>query len=107
MCNDMMNEEVNSELETGSRTDMSKRKKKPSRWSYERHLVKCPHCDRNVLDHMTECPFCHEEITAYAYKPLAEGSLKTVKIVATAVLIIIAVVLLYPLLSDRLGKLFG
>ena len=32
-----------------------------SRW--EKHLVKCPHCKKDVLDHMTQCPFCHGELT--------------------------------------------
>ena len=26
--------------------------------SVQRHLVKCPHCGRDVLDHLTVCSFC-------------------------------------------------
>jgi hypothetical protein len=33
--------------------------------SVQRHLVKCPHCGRDVLDHMSVCPVCEG-----ALKPL-------------------------------------
>lgn len=28
----------------------------------QRHLVPCPHCQKDVLDHMTACPFCKGEL---------------------------------------------
>ena len=30
---------------------------------YEKHLLPCPHCGKDVLDHMRECPFCHGRLT--------------------------------------------
>ncbi len=37
--------------------------------SYRRHLVACPECGKDVLDHMRECPFCHAKLT-----PLTGGA---------------------------------
>ncbi len=37
--------------------------------SYRRHLVACPGCGKDVLDHMQECPFCHAKLT-----PLTGGA---------------------------------
>lgn len=29
---------------------------------YEKHLLPCPHCGKDVLDHMRECPFCKGQL---------------------------------------------
>jgi len=37
--------------------------------AYRRYLVVCPHCGKDVLDHMQECPFCHGKLD-----PLTRGA---------------------------------
>lgn len=31
--------------------------------SYKKHLVPCPTCQKDVLDHMEVCPFCKAQIS--------------------------------------------
>ena len=94
---------VNTAVADATGDDMAEKPRKISRWSYERHIVKCPLCGRDVLDHMTECPFCKQEITVSGYKPMSEGTIKTVKIVALIAGIIIAAVIILPILIERFG----
>ncbi len=35
--------------------------------STKKHIVSCPACGKDVLDHMTECPFCHGSLTPKGY----------------------------------------
>lgn len=50
---------------------MSKKVDNKSKYkkSIQRHVVTCPHCGRDVLDHMTQCPFCKGELTPKYYTP--------------------------------------
>ena len=65
---------------------------KKSMTNLEKHLVKCPSCGKDVLDHMTECPFCHAELTPSNYTTLDPEKQKKIKRILTIVLMIIAVV---------------
>ncbi len=56
----------------------------------KKHIVLCPHCQREVLDHMTECPFCHGELTPLGYRGRNEKTFKIVRAVSYAVLFAIA-----------------
>ena len=77
--------------------------KKQSRWSYERHIVQCPVCGKDILDHMTTCPFCKTEITIGGVKPISEDSVQKVKLIALIVGIIIALIIIVPILMNRFG----
>ncbi|MBO5045281.1 MAG: hypothetical protein J6C93_00245 [Clostridia bacterium] len=46
-----------------------------------RHVVTCPHCGKDVLDHMTECPFCKGELTPVGYKPVDERLIKKIRLI--------------------------
>lgn len=35
--------------------------------STKKHIVSCPACGKDVLDHMTECPFCHAALRPKGY----------------------------------------
>jgi len=39
----------------------------------EKHIVSCPHCGKDVLDHMKECPFCKGELKPTCYDPRPTG----------------------------------
>ncbi len=57
----------------------------------ERHIVSCPHCGKEVLDHMTECPFCHGQLTPLGYGGRDEKKFKIARIVTYSVLFAIAI----------------
>ena len=57
----------------------------------QRHIVVCPHCDREVLDHMTQCPFCKGKLTPRGYTPIMdETTQRRVKRITTIGLSVIA-----------------
>lgn len=60
----------------------------------ERHTVVCPHCGRPVLDHMTECPYCKEELPKTGYRPLSDEKLKKIRIVTYTIGGVVAVALI-------------
>ena len=35
--------------------------------NYERHLVPCPHCGKDILDHFTKCPHCGGDVDPLGY----------------------------------------
>ncbi|NMA59849.1 MAG: hypothetical protein GX959_04580 [Clostridiales bacterium] len=61
--------------------------------SYKKHLVNCPHCGKEILDHMDKCPFCEGEIKG-TYREINPKTLKKIKIVLWAVLGAVAVTLI-------------
>lgn len=54
------------------------------------HLVPCPQCGKDVLDHMTECPFCHASIKPTAYSPMDPAQIKKIRRTLTIIGMIIA-----------------
>ncbi|WP_128425040.1 hypothetical protein [Gudongella oleilytica] len=60
---------------------------------FEKHLVKCPHCGRDVLDHMKECPFCKGELEGSGYNGIDPESRKRIRKVLTVVFISAAVLI--------------
>lgn len=77
--------------------------KKPGRWGYERHIVQCPECGADMLDHMTECPKCGAEVNFGGLKPISPETLRRVRIVALVVGIIIALIIVVPILIKKFG----
>ena len=78
--------------------------KKPSGWSYERHIVQCPVCGKDILDHMNVCPFCKTEIEIGGMKPISEATIKRVRIIALIVGVIIAIAIIVPILLGKFGS---
>ena len=64
----------------------------------EKHMMLCPHCNRAVLDHLTECPHCGGELTPRGYRPMDEETMKKVKKVTFIVGLVIAVVVILLLM---------
>lgn len=60
----------------------------------KKHTVTCPHCGKEILDHMTECPHCKEKVSPKRYQPLSDEKIKKIRIITYPVVIIIAVVVL-------------
>lgn len=79
------------------------KRKKQSRWGYEAHIVQCPVCGKDILDHMTQCPHCKSEITIGGIKPISQDTIRRVRLIALIVGIIIAVVIIVPLLMKKFG----
>ncbi|MEG1923332.1 MAG: hypothetical protein RR054_01735 [Clostridia bacterium] len=67
--------------------------KKEKKTNYEKHLIKCEHCGKDVLDHFTECPFCHGELKGYGYKPMSDTEIKKIKTPLFIIGAIIAIVI--------------
>lgn len=57
----------------------------------EKHTVICPHCGKNALDHMTECPHCKGKLTPRGYQPMEEGRLKKIRTVLFLVGLAVAI----------------
>ena len=60
---------------------------------FKRHMVKCPHCGKDVLDHMTECPFCHGELDGYAYRPLDTEKTRRIRTILGMVILALAAII--------------
>ena len=63
----------------------------------ERHVVKCPHCGKDVLDHFTECPHCKGKLESAYYDTTNLNSagrqkLRAIYIIIT-VFIVVAIVI--------------
>ncbi|HAE42700.1 MAG TPA: hypothetical protein DCG34_07245 [Clostridiales bacterium] len=65
---------------------------KKSKTGYENHLTTCPHCDKDVLDHMVECIFCKGELKPY-YRPMEKNRAKQIRAWLTVVLTALALLI--------------
>ena len=80
----------NTVYEDAAEKETARKQKQQER--LKKHIVKCVHCDKDVLDHMTKCPHCGKEITPQGYyQPMSDKRRKTVKIICYAVGIAIAI----------------
>lgn len=61
---------------------------------FEKHLVPCPNCGKDILDHMIQCPFCKATISSAAYQPMSQEQRRKIKLALTVVLCILAGILL-------------
>ncbi len=66
-------------------------RKEKQRARMQKHIVICPHCGKEVLDHMTECPFCKGELKPTGYRPPDENKMKKVRRISLIVGIVVAV----------------
>lgn len=62
---------------------------------FERYLVPCPNCGRDILYHMTQCPFCKEAVTPQYYKPMDPDKAKKIKLALAVIGFIIVFILLF------------
>lgn len=76
-------------------------KRRKHRQNFERHLVPCPHCGEQVLDHMTKCPKCGGELVPKGYRPMNEKTMKIVKGVLYTVCIAAAIVIVVVIMMNR------
>lgn len=62
--------------------------------SLQRHIVECPHCGKEVLDHMTVCVHCNGKLVPKGYSPMMDDETKKkVRFIVGAVLAVLAVVI--------------
>lgn len=65
-----------------------------------KHIVKCPHCGKDVLDHMTKCPSCGKELMPAGYTPMSDEKRKKIRLItysvgfAVAALIVVLILVL-------------
>lgn len=69
----------------------------------QKHIVQCPHCGAQALDHMTQCPKCKGELTPRGYTPMMES--KTLKKVKTVMWIVLSIIAL-ALIMCRIWKMY-
>lgn len=77
------------------------RRREKRKAKLEKHVVVCPHCGKNVLDHMDKCPYCEGELTPKGYRPMNEKVMRRVKIISSAVLIAVAVGIAIWIIATR------
>lgn len=75
--------------ETPSRGESPKIRSK----SLQKHIVVCPHCGAEALDHMTKCPECKGELQPKGYRPFDRDGLRRFRRIAWIVTLAIAVVI--------------
>ena len=51
----------------------------------QKHIVVCPHCGGDALDHMTQCPQCGGELQPAGYKPMKDGTRKKIRIITYSI----------------------
>lgn len=67
----------------------------------EKHTVLCPHCNKPVLDHMTECPHCKGKLTPRGYQPLSDEKIKKIRIVTYSIGAVVAIGIILMLIFLR------
>ena len=68
----------------------------------QKHIVICPHCGKQALDHMTECPSCHGRLEPKGYTPMIEeAKLKKIRLIVGIVLSVAAIALIIWRLTSR------
>ena len=70
----------------------SRMENKNNKSRFKKHLVVCPSCGKDVLDHMTECPFCQAKLSPDTYTPLDPKKLRKIRNILTVIGMIIALV---------------
>ena len=80
---------------------MAEEKKRPA--SLQKHIVLCPHCGKEALDHMTRCPSCGGELTPRGYDPRSGEKLQPVRKALLIVFGIAAAAVVIWLLAGRFG----
>ena len=59
---------------------------KEKKSNLEKHIVVCPHCGKQALDHMADCPHCGKELGNNVYRALDAALKKKIKIALWIVL---------------------
>ncbi|MFA5449868.1 MAG: hypothetical protein WC292_05470 [Clostridia bacterium] len=68
----------------------------------DKHKVVCPHCPKDVLDHMTVCPFCGGKLIPQGYNPPNPAKMKKIKLIAWVILGIVATAIAIFIILDKL-----
>lgn len=69
--------------------------------SVQRHLIPCPHCGRQVLDHMKGCPFCEAELEPQLAQGASEEQIKRIRRVLSIIGCAVAAALLLLRLTSK------
>lgn len=80
------------------RAQKEKEQRAKQRARLQKHIVLCPHCGGEALDHMTKCPCCGGELQPAGYKPMNENTRKKIRIVTYTVGAAVAVAIVIVLL---------
>lgn len=97
MCYDVGMKEDRAERRERKRAARAAKQKE----RIERHVVVCPHCGKNVLDHMTECPHCKGALQPAGYRPVDPAKYKKIKLICTVVGIAVAVAVVIVIFVTR------
>ena len=90
-------------MEHGTDKKQSKEEKKAAKQERRRqkretrlksHILPCEHCGKDVLDHMTKCPFCGGTLTPPAYRSMSPEKRRAVKKITYAVGTAVAIVVI-------------
>ncbi len=68
-----------------------------SRMQAEKHIVICPHCGAQALDHMTQCPKCKGELIPRGYRPMDEKKLQKIQRITLIVGLVVAAIVILVL----------
>ncbi len=71
------------------------------RANMRKHVVICPHCGKEALDHMTECPFCRGALIPTGYRAPDRAKLKKIRTATFAIGTVVAIALIVLILVKR------
>lgn len=66
-----------------------------------RHVVQCPECGKDVLDHMTKCPYCNAELKSAYYNTDKIDSPGRMKFKLLFLIITIAVIMIAAFIKNK------
>ena len=66
--------------------------------NYERHLVPCPHCGKDILDHFTECPHCGGAVEPLGYHG-DEKKIARIKRITTVIGVVLSIGLIAAIIA--------
>ena len=70
----------------------------------KRHIVTCPHCGKEVLDHMIQCPFCKGRLNPRYYTGFrTDDQVRTLRRTMRIIGFAIAAILIVLMMLKRYG----
>lgn len=85
-------EQKQNKAEKKAAREERRRQKREAR--LKSHILPCEHCGKDVLDHMTQCPYCGGTLVPPAYKSMSPEKRRAVKKITYLIGAIVAVVVI-------------
>lgn len=92
---------MDKEAREAKKQEKKARREEKQRERAARHIAVCPHCGKNVLDHMTECPHCKGALVPAGYRPVDPAKYKKIKLGCTIAGVLLSIALVLVIVLTR------